>query len=307
MMTSRAQPAPAPRRHRRQLARRALLTVAMQEDLNFLLTNRLPRRYATLLMAWLSRRESRLITAASIGLLRLVNDDLRLDEAKRARFASLRELFTRELRDGARPIDPDPRCVVSPCDGVVGAFGRVRDGQAIQAKGLWYPLAELVGARDTALRYRDGIFVTLRLRAGMYHRFHAPDDCRVRRVTYIAGDTWNVNPIALRRIERLFCRNERAVLALELDDARHALALVPVAAILVGGIHLRCVDHALHLRYRGPSVFPCDARLRRGDELGHFESGSTIVLLATRGLSPTPRLAEGQIVRVGEPLLERVS
>ena len=97
----------------------------------------------------------------------------------------------------------------------------------------------------------------------MYHRFHAPHDCEVRHVTHLSGDTWNVNPIALKRVERLFCRNERAVLRARLASG-HELALVPVAAILVASLRLHFLDLLLHPRYGGPNELPCRRPLRQG-------------------------------------------
>src|SRR5579885_3663093 len=90
--------------------------------------------------------------------------------------------------------------------------------------------------------HRDGCYVTLRLTASMYHRFHAPHDCRVEAVSYIPGDAWNVNPPALTRVDRLYCRNERAVLQTKLADGADRLTIVPVAAILVAGIRLTFAD-----------------------------------------------------------------
>ncbi len=287
--------------------RRALLRVLLQEDVNFLLTNRIPRRYATIFMGWFSRIENRVVSRLSIATFRLFADEMKLDEAKQRRFKSLHDLFIRELRDGARPIDRDPDVLVSPCDGVVGASGPLRGVEALQAKGLSYSLGELLGDPALVERYRDGLFVTLRLKSNMYHRFHAPCDGRVRRVRYISGDTWNVNPIALERVERLFCRNERAVIEIEPDDPAETIALVPVAAILVASIRLHFLYRRLHLRYRGSNVIECDAELARGQELGYFEAGSTIIVLAPRGFRLHSRVVEGATVRVGEPLLRRPS
>ena len=172
---------PAPR----AVARPPLARFFLQEDLNFLLTNRIPRRQATLLMGWFSRVESRTLARLSIAVWRLFADDLRLEEAKQTDFRSLHECFTRELRPGARPIDPDPDVLVSPCDAVVGASGRVEGDRIYQAKGFPYTLRDLLGDGALADRHRDGLFVTLRLKANMYHRFHAPADaprraCAVR-------------------------------------------------------------------------------------------------------------------------------
>jgi phosphatidylserine decarboxylase len=117
--------------------------------------------------------------------------------------------------------------------------------------------------------YRDGYYVTLRITVSMYHRFHAPHDCRVIQVTYISGDTWNVNPIALKRVEKLFCKNERALIQTRLQATGHIMTLVPIAAVLVASIRLHFLDVLLHLKYRGPNVIPCDAAFfqRRGNEL----------------------------------------
>jgi len=278
-----------------------LTHVFLQEDINFLVTNRIPRRYATLLIGWFSRIRSRRLTRIGVATWSLF-EDLRLDEAKTRDFECLRDCFVRELRDGARRIDPNPCVVTSPCDAVVGAFGSVRAGQAIQAKGSPYLLEDLLCDERLVQRHRGGKFVTLRLRAGMYHRFHAPCDGRVRGVKYISGDTWNVNPIALKRIEKLFCRNERAVLPLELSNARSHLTLVPVAAILVASIRLHFIPTTLSLRYRGANEIPCNARFVKGQELGYFENGSTIVMFASDEFEFSHNVVEGSTIRVGDPL-----
>src|SRR6185295_10823665 len=96
-------------------------------------------------------------------------------------------------------------------------------------------------------KYRDGVYVTLRLTSNMYHHFHAPLACRVREVLYVSGDTWNVNPIALRRVERLYCKNERAVIDLDLGFGTDSLALARVAAILVASLRLHCLAGRLTL------------------------------------------------------------
>jgi phosphatidylserine decarboxylase len=280
----------------------ALTRIFLQEDVNFLITNRIPRRYATLLMGRFSRIRSRFLTRMSIAVWRLFDSDLDLGEARTTEFACLQDCFTRKLRKGARRIDGDPRVVASPCDAAIGAFGVVEDGQAIQVKGFPYRLTELLGEESLARRYQRGKFITLRLRPSMYHRFHAPCDGRIRRVKYISGDTWNVNPIALKRVERLFCRNERAVLDVELSREGAGLTLVPVAAILVASIRLRFLPMALDLKYRGANDISCDARFLKGAELGCFESGSTIVVFASSDFEFASDVAEGATIRVGAPL-----
>ncbi|MCI0673332.1 MAG: archaetidylserine decarboxylase [Myxococcaceae bacterium] len=282
-----------------------LARLFLQEDLNFLVTNRIPRRYATLAMAWFSRLRSRRLTKLSLSVWSTFDGELDLSEAREQEFDSLQDVFVRELREGARPIDPDPSSLVSPCDAIVGASGRIRGTEVIQAKGFPYTLMDLLGDEELVERHRDGLFVTLRLKSSMYHRFHAPTHCRVRKVTYISGDTWNVNPIALKRVEKLFCKNERAIVDLALPEPGHALTLVPVAAILVAGIHLHFLDSPLNLSHQGKTHIDCATPLTKGQQMGHFQSGSTIVLFATGDFELCDTVVEGATVRVGQPLLRR--
>jgi phosphatidylserine decarboxylase len=283
-------------------AREALARLVQQEDVNFLLTNRIPRRFLTRLMGRLSRIEQPWFCAIGIALWRLFTD-LDLSESKQRRFRSLHDCFTRELKEGARPIDPDPAHLISPCDAIVGAVGTVDNGTVLQAKGFPYPLIDLLGDAQAVDHYRHGTYATLRLTSSMYHRFHAPADCRVEQVTYVSGDTWNVNPIALARVERLFCKNERAIIRCRLADSGDIITLVAVAAVLVASIRLRFLDVLLHLGYRGPAVIPCNATFSKGEEMGWFEHGSTIILFAPAGMALSANTCTGSRVRMGEPLM----
>jgi phosphatidylserine decarboxylase len=273
-----------------------------QEDINFLLTNRIPRRLATQLVGWLSQVEQPLVRDASIGLWRLFSD-VDLSEAKKTHFRSMHDCFTRELKEGARPIDPRPEIMVSPCDAVVGACGEIAGTRLYQAKGFPYTLDDLLCDGDLVEACRNGRYVTLRLTAGMYHRFHAPHDCHVDRVTYVSGDTWNVNPIALKRVERLFCKNERAVIRATLKANGDSVALVLVAAVLVASIRLHFLDVLLNLKHRGPNVIDCDASFHKGDELGWFQHGSTAIVFAPDGYALCDDVREGARIRMGEPLM----
>lgn len=287
------------------IARRWIRSLGGQEDLNFLLTNRVPRRALTRFVGWFSRIESPALTRAAIAVWRLF-DDLDLAEAREQRFSSLNACFTRQLRDGARPVDPRPDVATSPCDAIVGACGRVEGTTVFQAKGFPYGIGELVPDAALQERYRGGVYVTLRLTSGMYHRFHAPLACRVTEVVYVSGDTWNVNPIALRRIEKLFCRNERAVVDLHLDGPG-GITLVPVAAILVASMRFHCLPEPLDLAWRGPNRIACDARYGKGEEMGFFQQGSTIVVFATADFRLAAGIGTGATIRMGQALLERAA
>ena len=280
-------------------ARDALL---QQEDLNFLLTNRVPRIALTRFMGWFSKIRNPLVRDLTIGVWRLFTE-LDLSEAKKTRFASMHDCFTRELKEGARPIDDRPEMLASPCDAIVGACGPVAGVEVFQAKGFPYSAVELFGDAQAVEPFRDGSFITLRLTSSMYHRFHAPHDCTVERVDYLSGDTWNVNPIALKRVERLFCRNERAVLHARLQAGGHRIALVPVAAILVASLRLHCLDAVLRRGWRGSARTTCDAPYRKGQEMGWFEHGSTIIVFAPKGFALAEGIESGAQIRMGQALM----
>jgi len=276
----------------------------LQEDLNFLLTNRVPRAALTRTMGWFSRIRSPLLARASIAVWRLFTR-LDLSDAKQQHFDSLHACFTRELRPGARTVDLRQEVLASPVDAIVGACGTVREGMVLQAKGFPYRMAELLGRTERAAPFEGGTYVTLRLTSAMYHRFHAPHDATVEHVTYISGDTWNVNPIALKRVERLFCRNERALLQMRLSDGT-PMALVPVAAILVASMRLHCVDLLLHMRYGGATEMPCHSQVSKGQEMGWFEHGSTVIVFVPPGFALALGVESGQSVRMGQALLVRI-
>jgi phosphatidylserine decarboxylase len=283
---------------------RALIDrIFQQETINFLLTNRVPRRQLTRAMGWWSTIEHPVVRDVSIAIWKFFSGDLNLSEARKERFTSLHDCFIRELKPGARPIDGRPGILVSPCDGIIGATGRIEGTTLIQAKGLEYPLEQLIVDPVLVERHRGGSYVTLRLTSSMYHRFHAPDDGWVDEIVYISGDRWNVNPIALKRVARLFCRNERAVVPMRLENSGESLTLVAIGAILVASIQLNFVAVPPVLRVAGVNRLACRARFRRGDEMGYFQHGSTIVVLTTPGLAIAPNIREGERIRMGTRLL----
>jgi len=283
--------------------RSAIAKVCQQEDINFLLTNRIPRRLVTRFMGWFSQIEQPVVRELSIATWRLFSD-LDLSEARKTKFRSMHDCFTRELKEGARPVDSDPSVLVSPCDAIVGASGALAGTTVFQIKGFPYRLEDLLDDPELIEAHRDGRYVTLRLTSGMYHRFHAPYDCAIEQVRYISGDTWNVNPIALKRVENLFCKNERAVLRTRIAGSGHRITLVPVAAILVASIRLPFLDGVRDLRRLRRSVIPCSAPFAKGEEIGWFQHGSTIVLFAPDGFALCDEVREGAVIRMGQPLMQ---
>jgi len=289
--------------------RQTIQRILAQEDLNFLLTNRLPRRWLTQCMGRFSKIEQPWVRDASIATWKFFSA-LDLSEAKKSRFTSMHDCFTRELKDGARTVDTHADVLSSPVDAIVGAHGPIKGNKVFQAKGFPYALPDLIGTDEPATDWTDGYFVTLRLTSSMYHRFHAPYDCTVEQVRYFSGDTWNVNPIALKRVEKLFCKNERAFLRTRLGGttpmAGKTIAIVPVAAILVASIRLHFLDVLFHLKYSGPKAIACNAPFNKGQEMGWFQHGSTVILLLPKGFALADGIALGNEVRMGQALMRWV-
>ena len=281
----------------------ALRQVFLQEDLNFLLTNRVPRIALTRFVGWYSQIRNPWLARFSIALWRLFTD-LDLSDARETKFGSLHECFTRQLKDGAREVDMREDIISSPSDAIVGACGRVERGQLLQAKGMPYTMRELFGPSQDLSGFEGGSYVTLRLTSAMYHRFHAPQDGTLEHVSYISGDCWNVNPIALQRVQKLFCRNERAVLNMRLNSGQQ-IALVPVAAILVASIRLHALNVLLHLRWKGANEISCSASYAKGQEMGWFQHGSTIIVFAPPGFELAEGIANGMRLRMGQALMRQ--
>ena len=285
--------------------RSAIARLVANEDLNFLLTNRLPRRLATNFVGWFSKIENPIVAKSSIAMWKLFSD-VDLADAAETRFRSMHACFIRTLKPGARPVAVEANVVASPSDAIVGAHGVIEGNVVQQIKGAPYSLSDLLGSSEASQAYDGGTYVTLRLTAGMYHHFHAPHDLTVDQVTYISGDCWNVNPIALKRVERLFCKNERAAIRCKLEDGTPVM-LVAVAAVLVASIRLSFLDTAKSLRIGGPRVIPVEAGVRKGEEMGYFEHGSTIVMLLPKGFRFADGIETGKRIRAGEALFVRAS
>jgi phosphatidylserine decarboxylase len=203
-------------------------------------------------------------------------------------YVSVQEFFTRTLAEGMRPIDPRPDSVVAPCDGLWGAAGAIEGGMLLQVKGRSYALAELLGSEADAARFADGSYATFYLGPRNYHRFHAPCDLRATALRYLPGALWPVNRMGVQGIEALFARNERLCAFMEVDASPRgrAVCMVAVGATMVGKVRVEFDDLETNDRRRAPieHVYDEPPRLPKGKEIGRFEFGSTIVLLAAAGV-----------------------
>lgn len=275
-------------------------TLTFAEHVNFIVTNRIPRRLVTLLMGKISRLEHPLLAKCLIKLWQWFDSDLRLDESPVSQFRSLNDCFIRPIKPQLRPINLGANKVVSPCDGVVVSSGCVADGQLFQAKGMPYQISDLIPNAGLAGKCIGGQYVTLRLKPGYYHRFHAPIAGLIDRVDYIHGDAWNVNPVATKVVQQLYCRNERA--ALEISGSDVSCVLVPIAAILVASLRIYGIDQTLDLTLGANRTFPLDKSVEQGQELGYFQHGSTIILFVEKGFRMHGQWKVGQRINMGQAL-----
>lgn len=259
---------------------------------------RFARRGLSRLVGWATDRSVPRFLRAPVyrGYARFTGADLAEVRLDLADFPSLGAFFVRELRTGARPIDTDPAALVSPVDGRVQSVGPIERGTVLQAKGRTYAVEELTGGLEKGfekpLELEGGFAWTIYLSPRDYHRIHAPLTATLTAARWIPGDRFSVAPAVLDR-RRVLDVNERAVLRLE--SASGTFLLVLVGALNVGRIRVVGVPPS----YATEPVRP-GARFERGAEIARFEMGSTIVLIAPRGVAvPKSDLSTGDAVRLG--------
>ncbi|MFT3699112.1 MAG: archaetidylserine decarboxylase [Kofleriaceae bacterium] len=236
---------------------------------------------------------------------RAVGANLGETELELADYDTFGDFFARKLRPGVRPIDPDEASIISPCDGVVAASGIADDGELIQAKGLNYRLEDLVVDREMAERLVGGPYATIYLSPRDYHRVHAPIDARLVGYDYVPGELWPVNMKVTARRANLLARNERVVIWLD-SPLVGRIAVVMVSAVGVGNIRLAHAEDSIHWRHAGElrRIELPHTVVKRGDELGAFRLGSTVVMCFQPGVVALDGISEGQAVRFGERLGE---
>jgi phosphatidylserine decarboxylase len=224
-----------------------------------------------------------------------------------AAYPSFDAFFTRALRPGARPIAPGAGVVVSPVDGTISQLGRVTDGRIVQAKGQSFDAQELLGGDGTrAAPYTGGYFATIYLSPRDYHRIHMPLDGQLIGMVHVPGRLFSVAPYAVRTIPRIYGRNERVAALFETPVG--PMAVVMVGAINVGAIEtvwagLVTPPHGAAVRVWSYQGSDRSVRLAKGDEMGRFNLGSTVILLLPDcGMEWLPELRPGSTVRLGQPL-----
>ncbi len=237
-----------------------------------------------------------------VGLYEVDVDEVKLDVPQG--FATFNEFFVRELKEGARAVDDGPGTIVSPVDGTVSAAGRLREDLILQAKGIDYTLDDLLATDlEDAAAFRDGSFATIYLAPYNYHRVHAAFAGELIAARYVPGDLFSVNEATVSRVRGLFRRNERLILRFATE--RGPMVLIFVGALNVGSITTPWFGE---LRPRKAGVVDVldlsahDRTVAKGDLLGWFNMGSTVIVLSSGGVDWGADMQPGETLRMGEPI-----
>ncbi|MDB5891573.1 MAG: Phosphatidylserine decarboxylase [Polaromonas sp.] len=267
----------------------------------------IPKQALTSFAGWVSSRKRGRVTTEIVRRF-VLKYQVNMDEAVNADIASyltFNDFFTRALKPGARPIASAD--LVSPVDGAISQFGPITGDQIVQAKGHNYSITAVVGGDPVlAAQYEHGSFATLYLSPKDYHRIHMPCDGLLKRMIYVPGDLFSVNPLTARGVPGLFARNERVVCVFESE--RGPFVLILVGATIVGS--MATVWHGVVNPPRGKVVrswdYPSDRpaiAIKKGEEMGRFLLGSTVVMLFPEGpLKFNPEWAPGRAIRLGEAM-----
>jgi len=262
----------------------------------------LPTLFLSWLMFHIARVRAPVFKNALIGLIvKLYKVELSDSEFEQIKsYPDLSAFFTRALKPNARPVDPDPKVLVSPVDGYISALGPIRGGTMIQAKGMEYSVSELLGGSKTAAFFQKGSFCTIYLAPHNYHRIHMPANGKLREWGYQPGRLFSVSVGAVNKIPRLFTRNERVYSVFETDFG--PLGIVMVGALFVGSMETVWNGRVTppHNHEAGSYTPMTPVVLMRGRELGRFNFGSTVILLLPPNMVAwRPHLVTGKDVRMG--------
>ena len=267
----------------------------------------LPHHALTRVVYWLTRQQSRLTLPVIQWFAKKFDVDMQdAVEPDLQHYRTFNEFFTRALKPEARPIAADTQAIASPADGRVSAIGLINESQIFQAKGKDYSLLTLLGGdEDATARLDSGRFATIYLSPRDYHRLHMPIAGALVKQTHVPGRLFSVGPHAVRALPNLFARNERVIAQFETDAG--LMALVLVGAMNVAAIET--VWHGLvtppqssainHTQY-GVDTSPSSVALAKGEEMGRFNMGSTIIVLFENPATWLDELHTGNAVRMGQ-------
>ena len=266
----------------------------------------LPHHFLSRLVLWATRQESRATPAAIRWFARKFDVDMKdAIEENLGSYTSFNRFFTRALKPEARPIDQETHSICSPADGRISAIGEISEGRIYQAKGRDYSLEVLIGGdQNAAKRLANGGFTTIYLSPRDYHRLHMPVAGTLLSQTHIPGRLFSVGPHTVRALPNLFARNERVIAQFETEAGLMAL-------VLVGAINVAAIETVWHglvtppqrrsintINYRDEQA----VNLAKGDEMGRFNMGSTIIVLMENPVTWRVDMQAGDAVRMGQYL-----
>jgi len=266
----------------------------------------LPHKLLSRLVNWLMRVKTKWLK--NFIITRIAKSyNVNMDEAYSSNlddYPHFNAFFTRKLKDGVRPIDKNNNTIISPVDGAISQCGNIKQGRIFQAKGFDFSVEELLACdKDTASYYKNGTFATIYLSPKDYHRMHAPVDCTVTKTIHIPGRLFSVAKWTAQSIPRLFARNERLVCYLDTEFGQ-------VAYILVGAIMVSSMETVFNGLVTPPYAKQVtqvalneNTTLKKGDEVGRFNMGSTVILLFPPGAVALEKdLTEDKVVKLGEKI-----
>lgn len=266
----------------------------------------IPQHLLSRCLGWLADKEVPIVTHAIIRwFVRRYN--VCLSEASREHvneYKTFNDFFTRTLKPDARPFTKNSKALICPADGAISQACNIQSGTLLQAKGKNYTVESLLIDKNMAAQFASGLFTTIYLSPRDYHRVHMPCDAVLRKMIYVPGDLFSVNPVTTRACDQLFARNERAVCFF---DTQHGpLAMVMVGAMIVAGIHVAW--HGKVAPGKPRSITSWDYKenevvLSQGDEMGLFCLGSTVIMLtSSESLNWLAHVKQESSVRLGELL-----
>ncbi len=230
--------------------------------------------------------------------------NIAIDEAEKEihQYQSLNEFFSRRLKTGSRPIDPDPKTIISPVDGFISQYGTIEDDTLIQAKGISYRLEDLLDNDERrVMQFRDGNYMTIYLSPQNYHRIHSPYSGQIEGFTYIPGTFFPVNEWGTGKVKGLFAKNERIVTYICTEAG--AIAVIKVGAFLVGSVQL-LYHRPFKRKGKRTYIYQKDLpQLQKGDELGYFQFGSTVICLFEKGMAEfAPSIKHQPAIQMGRKI-----
>ena len=282
----------------------------LSQKIKIVLQYLMPKHAISRLVGKLAAAEAGWLTTKAINsFIKAYN--INMAEAKLTQatdFKSFNDFFTRELAEGARTINTDPNALCYPVDGAISQQGDIVEGQLIQAKGFDYSLTTLLGGDEkTAMPFQGGKFSCIYLAPKDYHRIHMPIAATLREMIYVPGELFSVNPLTAQNVPDLFARNERVVAIFDTDMGE--LAMVLVGATIVASIETTWAGTITPpagkdiFRWQYPKNGTDAITFAKGDEMGRFKLGSTVVsTFAPKMINDfTPGAGPGTVTRLGEP------